>query len=311
MISKEEAYEILGVTGKSMDSEIEQRYSILIKRYRSEKNIEKLDELTLAYNIIKGTHFEPIQENPRMQKVIFGKTRSEWQNIFYYGKTKYFAILLAVVFVGWVVYTMVTNTPADFSLAEVGEFSVTDSDTTEAYILEMFPQFKKVEIMPVYLSEEQENTQAGIAYTQKAMIVFSVGGEDVIVVDRNVFDKYAPLGAFLPLGDLYEALLAMDETKDLGLKSVKTTVAEDSSGVGTEEIYGIDVSESQLLNSIGIYGSSQILTISVKSTKEALAKEFITKLFRDSARLLPNVTWIPTATPAPVSSSETTSVSSS
>ena len=135
-----------------------------------------------------------------MQKVVFGKTRSEWQNLFYYGKVKYFVILLAVAFVGWIVYTMVTNTPADFSLAEVGEFSLADSDTTEAYILDMFPAFEKVEIMPVYLAEGQENTQAGVAYTQKAMIVFTVGGEDIIVVDRNVFDRYAPLGAFMPLG---------------------------------------------------------------------------------------------------------------
>ena len=311
MISKEEAYKILGVTGKSMDSEIEQRYTILIKRYRSENNIEKLDELTLAYNIIKGTYFEPIKENPRMQKVVFGKTRSEWQNLIYYGKVKYFAVLLAVVFVGWMVYTMVTNTPADFSLAEVGEFSLADSDTTEAYILNMFPAFKKVEIMPVYLAEGQENTQAGVAYTQKAMIVFTVGGEDIIVVDRNVFDRYAPLGAFMPLGDVYEALLAMDGTKDLGLKSVKAVVDEDSSGNGTEEIYGIDVSESQLLNSIGIYGSEQIITISVKTTKEALAKEFITKLFQDTDRLLPKVTWIPTAAPTPEPSSESASGSAS
>lgn len=311
MISKEDAYEILGVTEKSMDSEIEQRYSILIKRYRTEQNDEKLDELTLAYKIIKGIYFEPIKENPRMKKVIFGKTRGEWQNIFYYGKVKYFVILLVVAFAGWMVYTMVTNTPADFSLAEVGEFSMADSDTTEAYIMEMFPEFEKVEIMPVYLSEGQENTQAGVAYTQKAMIVFTVGGEDVIIVDQNVFDKYAPLGAFKPIGDLYEALLEMDETEDLGLKSVKAAVEQDSSGSGTEEIYGIDVSESQLLNSIGIYGSEQIITISVKTEKEDLAREFITKLFKDTERLLPNVTWIPTATPMPESTSESSSQSAS
>lgn len=300
MISKEEAFEILGVTSKSTDLDIEKRYAILIKRYNAEDNKVKLEEASLAYNLLTGVYVEPIPENPKMKKVIFGKSRSEWKNIWYYGKAKYFVIAAIAVLVGYIAYTMITNTPADFKIAAIGEFAVENDKITEDYVKSLYPQFKKVEISPLYMDNNSENSYYGSAYAQKAVILISAAGEDVIVVDRAMFDKYAPSGAFKPIGDVYAALLAMDETKDLGLESVKATIPVNSDGSGPEDIYGIDVSHSQLLNSIGINGRDQIITISVKTEREALTKEFITKLFKDTAKLLPQVTLIPEATPTPI-----------
>ncbi len=300
-MTREEACQILGVTDKSLHSEIERRYSILIKRYHAEKNSEKMDEITTAYNTINGTVVLPPVENPRMRKVVFGKTRAQWLNILYYGKWKYIAIAAAVLFAGYIIYSIVTNTPADFKLAEIGDFTYADSEKTEAYIKGLYPDFDKIEISPVYLIQGQENTAQGMAYLQKAMVVLTAGGEDVVVVDREVFEGYAPMGAFLPLDSLYDELQDLDGIESLSIKPAMAST-EDSSGLpGEEKIYGIDVSDSQLLNAIGIYSNEQILTISVKTEREALAKDFIQKLFRQTEELLPQVTWFPTATPAPES----------
>ncbi len=300
MISKEEAFEILGLTRKSTESDIEMRYAILIKRYRAEKNKEKLDEVSLAYNLITGVYVEPIKEDPKMKKVVWGKSRSEWKNIWYYGKLKYFVFLVIALFIGYIIYTMATNTPADFKIAAIGEFAVEDVKITEDYAKSLYPDFKKVEISPLFMDNSTDSSYYGTAYVQKAVILFSAAGEDLIIVDRAMFDKYASSGAFKPIGDVYAALLAMDGTKDLGLESVKATIPTNSDGSGTEEIYGIDVSKSQMLNAIGICGRDQIITVSVKSEREALAKEFITKLFTDTKKLLPQVTLIPEATPTPI-----------
>ena len=301
MISKQEAYEILGVNSKSLDTEIEKRYAILIKRYGAEQNNEKLDEISLAYNIIKGTYFEPIKENPKMKKVIFGKTRGEWKNIWFYGKVKYFVILIAAAFLGYIIYTVATNTPPDFKIAAVGKFSIDETKLTEKYVQNLYPQFKKVGVELAFLDAEA-NSAYQYAYVQKAMITISVAGNDVIAVDRAMFDMYAKDGAFKPIGDLYDSIIALDETKGLIIKSVKAKVEVNSDGSGTEQVYGIDVSDSQLLNAIGIYGREQILVINVQSKREDLARDFITRLLKDTRQLLPKVTMIPSPTPSPIPS---------
>ena len=300
MISKEEAFGILGVTSKSTELDIEKRYAILIKRYNAEDNKAKLEEASLAYNIIKGIYVEPIKEDPKMQKVIFGKTRSQWKNIWYYGKIKYFIIGLVVAFIIYLTYTIITNTPADFKIAVIGEFATNDTTITENYVKGFYPQLKKVEIAPVYWDAASESSYYGSAYVQKIVILLTAAGEDVVVVDRATFDKYAANGAFKPIGDLYEKLVKMDETKALGLESAKATISANSDGSGTEQVYGIDVSKSQILDSIGISGREQIITISVKTEREELTREFITKLLTDAKQLVPKVTMVPAATPTPV-----------
>lgn len=298
MITKKQAYEILGVTSKSLETDIETRYSTLVKRYRAEQNNEKLEEVSLAYNIITGRYVEPVAVDPKMKNVVLGKTRSEWSNIWLYGKVKYFAIAVIALFVGYMIYTVVTNTPADFKIAAVGEFNVQETKIAETYVKTLFPQFQKVEISTAYLSESGTADYAA-ANAQKAMILLTVSGEDIIVVDRTTFDRYVSMGAFKPIGDVYKALMAMSETKDLSLESIKATISTESGGNGVEDIYGIDLSKSQILNAMGIYGRNQILTISIKSEREALAKEFISKLFKDTNSLLPKITWIPSPMPTP------------
>lgn len=236
-----------------------------------------------------------------MNKMIFGKTRAEWSNIWLYGKVKYLIIIVAVAFVGYMVYTIATNTPADFKIAAVGEFSVQEGKITENYAKSLFPAFQKVEIASAYLSESGgAAAEYGAANAQKAMILLTVSGEDLVVVDRATFDRYAPMGAFKPIGDLYKAVSVLDETKDLALQSVEATIAVDSGETGTTDIYGISLKNSQLLNSIGIYGRDQILTISIKTEREVLTRDFITKLLKDGSRLLPSVTMIPSPSPSPV-----------
>ena len=299
MITKDQAYEILGVTDRSLDTEIEKRYSILIKRYGAEQNAEKLDEISLAYNIIKGTYFEPIKENPRMKKIVFGKTRSEWKNIWVYGKVKYFVILCAAVFLGYIIYTVATNTPPDFKVAAVGVFSIDENKTTEQYIANFYPQFKKVGVELAQLDLKSDSPYQ-YAYVQKALITISVAGNDVLVVDHDIFAMYAKDGAFMPIGDLYDSILALEETNRLTIKDVTATIDINSDGSGTKKVYGIDLSDSQLLNAIGIYGRDQILVINSQSKRPDLARDFITKLFKDTKQLLPKVTLIPSPTPSPV-----------
>lgn len=311
MINKDEAYGILGLTSKASELDIERRYAVLVKRYHAEENNAKLEEVSLAYNIAKGIYVEPIQESPKMKKVILGKTRSEWKNILYYGRGKYIAIALAVLIVGSTAYTMITNTPPDFKVAVIGEFSVEDPVITENYVKSLYPEFEKVEVESVYINKNEADSFYGSAFIQKAMLLLTASNEDVVILDRYTFNQYAGGGAFLPIGDLYEAILAMDETDSLDIEAMKATIPTNSDGSGTEEIYGIDISDSELLSSIGISGRDQIIAISIHTDREQITKEFITKLFADTEDLLPDVTRMPLPTPStiPVSGSSSAAAS--
>ncbi|MHB1484761.1 MAG: hypothetical protein ACYCYI_08860 [Saccharofermentanales bacterium] len=301
MISRKEAQEILGVTEKSLMSDVDMRYATLVKRYRAEQNNEKLEEISLAYNIITGRYVAPVEDDDiRQQAIFFGKTRKEWNNIWFYGKFKYFAVLIIIIFVAYMIYTIVNNTPADFKISAVGDFYITEeSETTKIYTKTLFPEFKKVDVSLAYLNDTAG--EMGAANAQRALILLTVSGEDIVIVDKAVFKRYAPMGAFKPIDEFYDTIAAIRMTGPLSLSAVKATVGTDTGGTGTEKIYGIDISHKQLLNAIGIIGREQIITISIKSEREMLAKEFITKLLNDTDNLLPKVTIIPSIQPTPTS----------
>lgn len=306
-MTREEAYKVLGVTEKSLKTDIEMRYAMLVKRYRIEQDNEKLEEISLAYNIITGRYIEPVEDTPEMKKVVLGKSKKEWGNIWLYGKFKFLAILVGVVFVVYLIYTMVTNTPADFKIATVGNLYVPESEIVSEYILGKFEDYKKVDVSPVSLSLSGNNLQDP-AMQQKAMIIMTVSGEDLIVIDKAVFERYASMGAFVELDDIFDEINSYSEAKDLKLFPVKATIESDDIE-NPEHIYGIDLSQTQLLNSIGIFGTEQILTISIKSKKPEIASDLIRELVKDSSKLLPIVTPIVTPTPtiAPTPTKEQTS----
>ncbi len=297
MMTKKEALDILGLHENALATDIEIRYATLVKRYRAEQDNEKLEEISLAYNIITGRYVEPVKEDPAMLRVVFGKTRREWSNIWLYGKWKFLGIAVAAVFVFYLVYTVATNRPGDFKLAAVGELYVEDSEVPSDYILSLFPDFKKIDVATAFLGSASSAFDA--AAEQKAMILVSISGEDVIILDKASFERYATLGAFMDLGSLYGEVSAYPEAQGLSLAPVLASAEDGNGQPGAEKTYGIDLSSTQLLSAIGIYGREQIVTISVKSSKPDAAADFVRRLIRDAGTLLPEVTPLPSATPTP------------
>ncbi|NCU25309.1 hypothetical protein EOM86_01150 [Candidatus Nomurabacteria bacterium] len=297
-MTRQEALETLGVNEHSLRTDVETRYATLVKRYRSEQNNEKLEEISLAYNIITGRYVEPVEDTPEMKKVTFGKTRKEWSNIWLYNKYKYLAIVVGSAFLIYMIVTIITNKPGDFKLAAVGDFYIPDSELVSDYVLGLFDEFERVDVTYAQVSSREGQTGIDAAGEQKAMILLTVSGEDIIVVDRNVFDRYAGMGAYVALDDLFDEVSDHPEAAGIGLEAVKAAIEEEGVS-GPEHVYGISLGESQLLNGIGVYGREQILTISIKSERPDTAKEFIRKLIRDSENVLPQVTPIVTAAPTP------------
>ena len=92
--------------------------------------------------------------------------------------------------------------------------------------------------------------------TMKAMVLLAGGDIDVFITDGSRFRTYAEQGAFMRLEDVVEKLGIAVDNDDMWLAKAE----EDDS----KYLYGIDVTDNELLKELGIIGKEMI--ISIKST---------------------------------------------
>ena len=100
MLSRDECLKILELHPKADYYEIENRYTMLIKRYRGKddpETRERLEQISLAYNILTNRYVEPEPIDPRMEQIVFGKSKRTWKNIWHYGKWPFLAGLVGAL----------------------------------------------------------------------------------------------------------------------------------------------------------------------------------------------------------------------
>ena len=317
MLSKIECLKILELAPGADQYEIENRYTMLIKRYRGHNDAEsvaRLEEISLAYNILTGRYIEPEPENPRLENVVMGRSVRQWKNIWHYGRLTLLAGLLGLALLIYFIYTIATNKPADFQIAAVGVFSQTEEadSNVDSYIKGMFPAFDEVEylFLPMDLSSIDGPTTTSSGETSGAvnpggnylyesimkMMTMMVGDTyEIYVCDDLVFSRYAPQGAFADLtafyADLQQSLPAsllakvkplyaipLDSSEETDETAALPEVNQDTPGA---VICGLDVSELDLTEGLGIYGDAEILTIGVKADATTEAADFLKNWIMD------------------------------
>lgn len=340
MLSRRECLELLELPEKADSYEIENRYNMLIKRYHSQNDgdsIRMLDEITTAYNILTGRYVEPKPLDPRLEKVVFGKSRYQWKNLWHYGRMTLLAVVLVAAFVIYMIYSIVTNTSADFQIVSIGAFYATDDaeERIQTFVIDtVLPAAEKVEYQSLPITfddpeaeaaETTEGTDSALdvsanvstdaqsqyAYTMKLMALISAEDIDVYFCSKPAFNTYAVQGIFVDLTPLYEKLQDLPADvlakikplrRELADDTDETTVATDASGeilanggLSLEEwraheaemnsdtslpIYGLDVSELELGQGLGLYGDTQVLTIGFKTKDEAITMDFFEEWIR-------------------------------
>ena len=297
MLSRVECLKILELGPGADQYEIENRYTMLIKRYRGhadDDSAAQLDQITMAYNILTGRYIEPEPENPRLEQVVMGKSLRQWKNIWHYGRLPLLAGLIGAAVLIYFIYTVATNKPPDFQIGFIGLFGKTEpaEENVEGYILEMFPDFDEIEVLtiPMDLSsidsepDPSESGSSGGGYLYEymmKMLTLMVGDTyEVYVCDQLVFDRYAPQGAFADLADFYaeiqQRLPADVLAKIQPLYRASDDGDEETADSEAEQIlYGLDVSALQLTEGLGFYNDAQILTIGIKASAADEAHTFL------------------------------------
>lgn len=318
MLSRKEALDILELDNRASSYDIENRYTMLIKRYHGQQGpeiAEKLTRITLAYDILTGRYVEPEPEDPRLEQVVLGKTRRQWANLWHYGRWPLLIGMIAIAFVTYLLYTIATNKPPDFQVAAVGRIFRLESEDPrlEQFVRKQDPALNEIgfELLPLDLRDPfapptpgvtppQINAQENAAYMMKFTAKLAAENIDIFIVDRMVYDRYAGQGIFQPLS---EALLAQidalpsdlrdsvrllrrrpveDNGEEIDLNNPPPLPTEDEYEAMNRDtslpITGLDVSELQLIEGLGLYSNEQILTIGHRAGKPELAATVLLRL---------------------------------
>lgn len=303
MLPREECLKILDLAPDADKYEIENRYTMLIKRYRGMDDPDSMlhmQQISLAYNILTGRYIEPEPDDPRLETVVFGKSRRQWRNIWHYGRVKFLLSLIGVAVLAYFIYTVATNRPADFQIGFVGVFARSGDVevNVEDYIKDMFPEFIEVDVLtipmdlssidgPVETGPDGEMTapvDGNLYNLMMKMLTLLVGDDyEVFVCDQLVFDRYSRQGAFADLSELYAEW--EDQLPDgvrplrrrINEGDVDLTVPIDPSDNDNPElpILGLDVSALRLTQGMGLYSGSQILTIGIRANAPDEAASFL------------------------------------
>lgn len=297
MMTRKEAFEILELKPGSNIYEIERRYTLLAKRYRNqsdEETLKKVEQITMAYDVLSGRYVPPAPVDPKMEKVIFGRKRKDWANTWAYGKVTFFVVLGTAIFLGWLIFTMVTNTPPDFSTAIFGDFVLLSDPMSggetklEQTIAEQNPDFKKPALAYNLLTQRKGPDPQMVMGAQMKLTLMVTGADkvDLLVLDKIQYDNLVKEGVFISLDSVYKRLEAAkpDLFKKYGVKPLKAKLSPDDLPDGetpAEHVYGLDLSQKQLLNSLQVAGRTQILAISIHSEHKEAAENVIFKLLTD------------------------------
>ncbi len=325
MLSKDECLNILGLEQSANIYDIENRYTILMKRYRGKadpESMKEIDQITLAYSILTGKYVEPEPVDPRMETVIWGKKRKEWRNIWDYGRVPALFTIIVIALVGYFIYSVVTNVPADFQIVVAGIFGASEDHErrVEDYVLEKLPDVQRFEMqmLPLDLRDPEElrdpetgqiegyNSENQYAYMMKMMTLMAADNIEIYLCDEVVFEHYAIQGAFAPLNELYErignlelpdeileAIVAQRRPYDENAAVPDDIFATPTPGPTAEEfnldrsltVYGLDVTSLDLTEGLGIYSDRQILTIGHRAENLAMAEDFIIQWIMDFERM--------------------------
>ncbi|NLC69497.1 MAG: hypothetical protein GX754_12110 [Clostridiaceae bacterium] len=289
-MEKREALDILGVKEDAPKSEIEKRYAIALRKYRS-GNIEGLAEeqfnrVTEAYNLLMGYTIEPGDDekkrkkpNPVLKKL--GIDEEKLRNFLHYYKFHVVGGILILAAVVSMVRGCVNRVEPDLSVVFMGSVYCAKQGQFEEDVKSLIDGVKEIstENIPISEAQERQDPQVQMAMLQKAMLVISVGEADVILLDEAQFEKFAKQGAFMKLEDI-PAIMNLPEDK-LAVEQVEEEDMKGNVTIVDEGVYGIILERGKVFTDSMVVGEEIIAAISIKSKNYDNAVKLIELLIND------------------------------
>lgn len=318
-MTREEAFEILGLDGQANREMIEARYERLIKGY-GRSNPEKMAEINTAYRALTAEERQ-VKISPRLQKKLFGRSLYQWKNFLHYAKRPAIVIILVIAIAVSIIYSVVNKTEPDFVVVAIGEFYNRESnimeDPEDLYTVSDFiNESMEVDepLLDVLNIGNNEDPQMDVAnMTKRILYAGGMSDSDVMLLDQANFRQMYSEGVLINLEDFYTELQSKYSEEELafikpaygyialsdeevkanresianGNSSDETTASDHDEWISTEEyIVGFDISENQLFNGMSILAHEQILAINLHNKDREPAFEFIEALIQKQDEIL-------------------------
>lgn len=269
MLDIKSAYEVLGLSESVSKEDIEKRYAILLKKYRSididdKENSgitkDEINKVTTAYNLLMG--YETLEQEDNIEKepnLVFkklGVDQKKFENFIHYYKFHILGGIVAVVALVSIIVSIVTNVDPDLNVAFIGSVFCQDTDVFKEKTVDAMPDLKAVGTDAATIFEGMDG-QMEYAANMKLVVLFAGADVDVFLIDKEYFEKYAEQGAFKNLDELAQEL----KVEENGVKVYRKKTESDEQ----EHIYGIDLTENASLRESGVEGQKIIAAIRANS----------------------------------------------
>ena len=294
------ALAILGLNEKANAYAIDNRFWQLTKRYRAEKNDDKLKSVTAAYEVASGRAAERQAEQvvDNKGRKFFGKSMRQWRVYFYYTWWKIAAILLCIVLGGALIYQVITGGNYDIKVVSIGHFAM-DNTFLTGYSTDKLGYKKPYITFADLVIDGSEAENNATIYGAAAAASFLSIDPDVIIFDNKTMPYYLPTITSL---DSYYAYLQENLPKVLldqitpvksTMKQYKELTVEEGEEVmispddKVEHIYGLKISDPELIRALGYTNEwinekdSLVFTICASTTDMTRAEGFITSVLKN------------------------------
>lgn len=298
------AFVILGLKETADAYAVDNRFWQLTKRFRSEKNEQKLLEVTKAYEVASGRAAEKQVEQVAEDQSpkFFGKSNRQWKVFFYYTWWKILLAVFCVVVVVSLAYQMITGGNYDIKIVSIGHFSMDNTNLTN-YSVDVLgyqnPYISSADLVADGSEAENSVTMYGAA----SAAAFLGIDPDVIIFDATTLPYY--LSSIVNMDAYYETLRQtlpkelLDKITPVTctIQKYKELIAEEdeeivlSPGDEVEHIYGLQISDPVLIAALGYSNewasqkASLVFSVSSNSTDVVRAQDFITAIIENQDQI--------------------------
>lgn len=288
-----EALKMLDLAVDATPAQIEQRYELLLRRYRhasDDASQTALTAATKAYESLRAVERPALPVDPRSSRKILGRTWADWANRWHYDKWIWLGSVAAIAFIIYVVVTIITNRPADLKIVTIGNFTFKDETVWQEQVSEAVqnsvikalqpnhPEIDHVdyEPMPIAFNADGSLAPTNDPTTQQNMlikVVARIGADtlDVLILDRGAYAAYASQAQFADLSPLVTQLQAKLPPAEFARIEQLHTVPEGDPAA----ISGLDITALNRIGDFGLKSASTVVVIGPRSRDAALAAEWL------------------------------------
>ena len=274
-MSRAQALALFGLPDGATRDEVTRRYDILIRKMKTDPQGTDEDtrkQIEQAYSLLAGiTWSDPVAEKRLRERDARPGLLARWlkidqtrlDNLLHYYTKPVLAGLVGLGLLVWVLVTTVFRPPNDFVMLFAGSIYIEDQGSLEQLAVAELPDTTNPMISVVYFDDQTDGQMMSVI-SQKLMVEIGYGENDILVVDRSVYEQYAKQGAFRNLDGLleqYGTTAGEQQAQRIAITPDSLVEGDD----GAPHVYGISVTDSAFLQEAGILGTDLIATFGLKS----------------------------------------------